>query len=179
MNPTERNVAAKRKAREAYRAALLGLKIVSASKTRRLVGDIVISLARGDYRSQEPTSSQGLYEFTSEQLGKLSSAIASTDSAIVNQQQKIIRFRQVAGKDYGSAVTAMSAFDSLQALANGQADATMCCICLDALGVTKTRDGGDDDDEAANSASISMTKCGVSREHLNCRAFLVSPAQLR
>lgn len=162
VQPTTENQAKKRKARAAYRAAKLGLKIVATPKARRLVGDVGISLAHGDYRTEAPSSSQELYDFSTAVIESLSTAVDTTNATITNEERKIRRYRQAAGKDFGAAVT-LSAFDSLQALSNGEAESTMCCICLDTLGSNDGRDHDDDESETAASASISMTKCGVSQ----------------
>jgi len=122
------------------------------------VGDIGITLAAGEYRSEEPSSFEKLYYDSFSLIDDLSYTISTTNTTLSNEERKIRRLREAAGKDgYGSAVVSMSAFDSLQALSNGMVEATSCCICLDALGSNDGSETG-----SGNKASISMTKCGVS-----------------
>ena len=95
----------------------------------------------------------------------------ATNALISTEQRRISRYRQAAGKEGPLAgVTALSAFDSLQALSNGASESTSCCICLDILG---SNDGGDDV-EARNTACISMTKCGVGSRVLRIVVGVVS-----
>lgn len=163
VNPTSQNADAKQVAKVAYKAAKLGLKIVgTAPKARRVDVDVGISLARGVYRTQEPTSAASFLARAAALIANHSNKVAAARKDILNQERKISRFRVVAGREeYGAAVTAMSAFEALQALSNREFDSTSCCICLDALGSTDVRGDGN-----AVKASISMTKCGVSRVHV-------------
>jgi len=162
VNPTSQNADAKQAAKVAYKAAKLGLKIVgSTPNARRVEVDVGISLARGVYRTQEPTSAASLLTSAVALIANHSNKVDAARKDILNQERKISRFRVVAGREeYGTAVTVMSAFDTLQALSNGERLQTMCCICLDALGSADVQ-GGDN----SVKTPISMTKCGVSRVH--------------
>jgi len=136
----------------------MGLKIVSTSAARRIVGDVVIARARGDWRLADSDSCHKLLVSTSSLVDDLSRSVATTNAVISTEERKIGRFRLACGKEgYGAAVMAMSAFESLQALSNGNAEATSCCICLDMLGSNAGGVAG-----TTNTASIAMTKCGVS-----------------
>ena len=149
-------MAQKTKAREAYKAACLGLKIVSTPASHRDVGDITMSLAGGEFRTETPPPHTEFRFSSASSIRSLSLTVTQSNAAASTEERKIRRYREVAGKEgYGSAVTTMSAFDSLQALSNGLVESTSCCICLDALG---SNDGSTDGSEKA---SVSMTKCGV------------------
>jgi hypothetical protein len=153
------NAAAKRRlAKEAYKAALLGARIVYIPAARRTAGDVIVKRAQ-DFRSSDVNSSKSFFVSSSVLMDGVHQTLIATSTLISTEQRKIGRYRQAAGKDGPDAgVTALSAFDSLQALSDGASESTSCCICLDFLG---SNDGGDDD--AKNTACISMTKCGVSR----------------
>lgn len=159
VHPTTNAAARRRIAKEAYKSALLGLRIVSTSVARRTAGDIVVKRAQDDFRSADVNSCQSLFVSTSVLTDELCQTLIATNMLISTENRKISRYRQAAGKEGPVAgVTALSTFDSLQALSNGASESTSCCICLDILG---SNDGGDDND-ARNKACISMTKCGVS-----------------
>lgn len=173
MKPTSDATTQRKKANEAYKNAQLGLKIVSPSAARSVVGDVVMKSARGEWRPSDSDSYHSLLVSSTALVDDLSRRVVATNTAISTEERKIGRFRLACGKEgYGAAVTAMSAFESLQALSNGNAEATSCCICLDVLG-----SNAGDATGAADTAFIAMTKCGVSIPALfsfDCTSFAVS-----
>lgn len=165
VSPTEHNRLSKRKARTALKSAMMGLKIVFKSKAP---GDISISLAHGGFRSTGPSCSLELHDKLDTEVKRLTSSIKNYEMIIANEERKLQRYRRTAGKDFNSALTAMSAFETLQALSNDDTESTTCCICLDALGTNCELNNGSGNDQTV--VSISMTKCG----HLYCKSCLSS-----
>jgi SNF2 family DNA or RNA helicase len=102
-----------------------------------------------------------LFESLQETIDDSTVNIAVSNETISRELEKVERLRIVSERGISEEVQAMSAFDSLQALADGKQEKTRCPICLDYLGNgSKTRSGP---------GTIAMTKCG----HLYCMDCLL------
>jgi Ring finger domain len=161
VHPTDINHTKKRKAKKALTTAKLGLRIVRASKSNLDDRGVVrLMPSHSAYRTEAPKRCETLYQSARSTLDHCSRIIATSAATVASEERKLHRLCDVSQKGVEESVAAMSAFESLQALWNGEPEKTSCCICLDYLGF------GDED--SMTTATISMTKCG----HLYCRGCL-------
>jgi SNF2-related domain len=167
VHPTDNNYVNQKKKSKALKLAKLGLRIVRGGKVDLEVkGAVPLSPAHRPYRNCTSNFfSQEMYESTGLIIAECSNTIYESTVAIRSEEEKIIRLTKVKEKGLAGtneAIGAMSAFEILEALANGQQEETCCCICLDFLGST-VYDGLN-----TAAATISMIDCG----HLYCRQCL-------
>lgn len=158
MQPTELNRRKFTKAKRECERGRLGLRIVHRNHKHE-TGNVVASPACRPPRSLAPASCQTLCDTASAAIADCRSKLAQNLAVIARGEEKVRRFRPVMEKGVSEDVRAMSAFDSLQALSNGEPEETQCPICLGGLGTS--RNFGDE-------ATVAMIKCG----HLFCRDCL-------
>lgn len=158
MQPTELNRRNLTKAKKDRERAQLGLRIVHRHHKHE-TGNVVASPACRPPRSLVPASCQTLCNTASDTIADCGAKIALNVAIIARGEEKILRLRQAMGQGVSEHVQAMSAFDSLQALSNGEPEKTQCPICLGGLGSSRSFGDG---------ATVAMIKCG----HLFCRDCL-------
>ena len=142
------------KAKKELERAKLGLKIVRPNHAFE-VGNIVMANA---YTPSRPFESRScMFESLQDTIAHSTVNIAISNETVSRELKKVQHLRIVSTRGISEEVQAMSAFDSLQALADGKKEKTHCPICLDYLGNgSKIRNN--------EPGTIAMTKCG----HLYC-----------
>jgi hypothetical protein len=141
------------KAKKKLERAKLGLKIVRSNHAFE-TGNIVMANAHTPSRLCKGRSC--VFESLQDTIDHSTVNIAVSNETVSRELKKVQHLRIVSERGISEEVQAMSAFDSLQALADGKQEKTHCPICLDYLGNgSKTRN---------EPGTIAMTKCG----HLYC-----------
>lgn len=145
------NQARRREAEKDVLTAQLGLRIFS--REHRRTGHIVCSLGHASLREAQPRSSSALIKKLDSVIYKANGVVAYNEAVKVREEPNANRLKRlIAQPEISSQLRATSAFESLQALRNGDHNATHCAVCLGSLG------DGDQD------RLVTLTRCG----HLFC-----------
>ena len=166
-SPTEINHVNQERAAKALKLAQLGLRIVHTNKSHdKVTGTIRILPACDPYRTAVPRWYETMHGRLRDLIHDSTGKIYSLLETIQTEQITVDRLSNVLERENNvtdEAIRATSAFEKLNALANGNQHETHCCICLDYL-------GNNCHGCPETSATIAMIDCG----HLYCRQCLVS-----
>jgi hypothetical protein len=116
-------------AKKAYKAAKLGLRILSKDKCR--AGHVSCVRGFGNLRDVRPKSCRTLYDSTKSLVEDQTGKLAVNRVIKAQEEQLVQRLGSIFGNsEVSQQVQSLSAFDALQALRNGEAEKTKCPICL-------------------------------------------------
>ncbi|GKZ00609.1 hypothetical protein MPSEU_001013100 [Mayamaea pseudoterrestris] len=146
-----------KKAEKALRFAELGLRMFAKDKNQPQ--HITCAPSIHSLRDSEPKHTSSLLSRLDASIDKLARAISIAAADKLKAERQSIHFKRIIENGQASAISATSAFDSLQHLRNGNADRTQCPVCISPLGQEECSEG-----------LVSVTPCG----HLFCRGCLGS-----
>lgn len=163
IHPCATKQAYVRTAKKELECAKWGLRIVD--ERRQGILHVAIASALTSRRTLQPAKSHNLFTTVEKERRECSDVIRKNNRTIESCSQKIDTLKLKATRGVSREVEAMSAFEVLDALANGQAEKTQCPICLGQLG--ESNESGHQAD-SNQPGLVAMTKCG----HLYCSSCL-------
>jgi hypothetical protein len=163
VHPTDVNQETFRYAKEKNERVKRGLIVITKSISKSIDHDwdVVLQPAYLDPRTDMNLLDGMLISQSEECIKSSSYCINSQAGDITSLEKKLAKYKQALENHISDDVTAMSAFEAIQAMQKrDESQLPDCSICLMTLG---------DNAVATSTANISMTKCG----HLFCRCCLL------
>ena len=154
-------------AKKEHKRALLGLRIVL--KSDGFPCHLRARRALGSCRSSKPLLYKELCSATANSVAESNMLISQKAIALDVASKKIAKLRNIATRQVPDDVQALSVFETLNALSNGETKKTKCPICLCNLGVKPDEQGEE------IPALVAMSHCG----HIFCADCLKEYAEKR